>query len=149
MFIRLVDYVANLGGGVRFAVELAGALASKRAAEIEIVSHGGALERYREHVLARGIPAQLKDVAPRFVWRTQAPGRMLGIPGTGRMAGFIGAGRRTFWELPARVLDGCDVLWLPWVHRHSIPRRHFKRVVASFHDTILIDFPLPGLERLR
>ena len=114
--LRVIDYVANAGGGVRFAVELLGALARRGAGvRVQLVSHGAALTRYRALLAAAGVTeVEFRDVAPvATAWR---------------------------FDVPAAAFDDCDVAWLPWVHRHRLPPSLPSRVVGSFHDAILFQF---------
>jgi glycosyltransferase involved in cell wall biosynthesis len=116
--LRVIDYVANAGGGVRFAVELLGALARRGGGggvRVQLISHGAALNRYRQLLAAAGVAdVEFRDVEPvATAWR---------------------------FDVPAAAFDGCDVAWLPWVHRHRLPRSLPARVVGSFHDAILFQF---------
>ena len=55
MRVRIIDYVANLGGGVRFSGKLLKALTDLPCgAEFELVSHGSALERVPNFVVQLG-----------------------------------------------------------------------------------------------
>jgi glycosyltransferase involved in cell wall biosynthesis len=114
--LRVIDYVANAGGGVRFAVELLGAL-TRRGGElrVQLVSHGPALTRYRDLLAVASVPnIEFRDVPPAATpWR---------------------------FDVPRAALDGCDVAWLPWVHRHRLPDAPPVPVVGSFHDAILFQF---------
>jgi len=140
--VRIVDYVANLGGGVRFSVETLRALADHRGVSFEVVGHGDALRRYRE-LLAGVVPATFVDIPPRQAWR----GRTLlaGIPGAGPLNWLLRTNSFRILVPPA-ALEDCDLAWFPWIHRHQIPWSMAGRVVGSLHDLIAVDFPdwFPG-----
>lgn len=115
--MRVVDYVGNDGGGVRFTVELLRAMAALPGEpRFEIVSHGRALQAYRTLVANGAIPCTFTDVAPSVAdgWR---------------------------YDVPGAALADCDVAWLPWVHRHRLPPGAGERVVGSFHDAIVLTQP--------
>jgi glycosyltransferase involved in cell wall biosynthesis len=136
MRIRVVDYVANLGGGVRFAVEMIRALSRPGTDSFELVSHGAALDRYRR-LLPEGAGVRLVDLVPRNLARTRT--WMAGIPGAGPLNRLLGTGAFHF-EVPPEAVAGCDVAWFPWIHRHRLTGAPAGRVVASLHDLIVIDF---------
>ena len=137
MHLRVIDYVANAGGGIRFAVETLRALASGGASSIEVVSHGAALGRYRA-LLGEGL-VRFVDLPPANRWRAE-PLRLVGLPGEDLVGRLFGAGTSFHFDIHPRALEGADVVWLPWLHRHRLPREASGRVVASLHDLILIDF---------
>jgi glycosyltransferase involved in cell wall biosynthesis len=114
--LRVIDYVANPGGGVRFAVELLTALAHTRpGVRLQLVSHSAALQRYKDLLSSAGLTdIDYLDLAP-----TSTPWR---------------------FDIPAAALEDCDVVWLPWIHRHRLPHTHATKIVASFHDAILFQF---------
>jgi glycosyltransferase involved in cell wall biosynthesis len=111
--LRIIDYVANPGGGVRFAVELLRALATRQPTlRLQLVSHAAALQRYKDLLTVSGI--EFRDVPPASTpWR---------------------------FDIPESALDGCDLAWLPWIHRHRLPTTVSTKIVASFHDAILFQF---------
>ncbi|MGB7159650.1 MAG: glycosyltransferase [Tepidisphaeraceae bacterium] len=113
--IRVIDYTANAGGGVRFTSQLLPALMRQRAgARFELVSHGAALGRYQELLARTGVAIRTIDIAPDGTdWR---------------------------FDVSQMALDGCDLAWLPWIHRHRVAQSHAGRVVGSFHDAILFQF---------
>jgi glycosyltransferase involved in cell wall biosynthesis len=136
MKVRVIDYVANAGGGVRFTVEMLRALNARPGLSFEVVSHGPALERYRK-LLSGVAPASYLDMPPHRAWR----GRTLlaGIPGAGPLNWLLGT--PVFEYTVSRpALEDCDLVWFPWLHRHRIPWDLADRVVASLHDVIIIDF---------
>ena len=123
--IRVVDFVANAGGGMRFVGEMLLALRlTDPHLEIELVSHGEALERYR--VLLAADPVRLVDVPPRRASKVSRRVR-----------------RAADWAfgVPRHLLGDVDVVWFPWVHRHLLPRTTHSAVVGSLHDLILFQFP--------
>jgi glycosyltransferase involved in cell wall biosynthesis len=115
--LRVIDYVANAGGGVRFAVELLGALARTRPdLRVQLVSHGPALQRYQNLLTAAAVPPiDFLDLPPAATtpWR---------------------------FDVPPAAVENCDIAWFPWIHRHRLTSRPATRVVASFHDAILFQF---------
>src|SRR5688500_4393576 len=115
--VRVIDYVANAGGGERFAVELLGAPARRGAGvRVQPVSHAAALGRYQELLAAAGvIDIDFRDVAPAAppAWR---------------------------FDVPAAAFEGCDTAWLPWVHRHRLPGSLSAPVVVAFHAAIRFQF---------
>jgi glycosyltransferase involved in cell wall biosynthesis len=145
VIVRVVDYVANPGGGVRFAVEVLRALGERTAARFEIVSHGAALERYRELVSASPRTSFL-DLAPSNASRTRVVFR--GIPGAGPLNALLGTAQ-FHYQVPDAALEGAEVAWFPWLHRHRIRWSLAHRCIGSLHDVISIDFPgvLPAFQR--
>ena len=143
--LRVVDYIANPGGGVRFGVQTLLAFLERKEWQIEVVSQGEALERYRaalrglDHVAFRELPATR-------TWRDRT--YLRGIPGAGPLNWLLRTPRFHF-EVPREVFDGCDLVWLPWLHRHRIPWDLSPKAVASLHDVITIDFPgiVPAFQR--
>lgn len=142
MKIRIIDYLANPGGGVRFAVELVRGLRVRHPApEVELVSHGSALSTYAALFARAGDHPRLTDLAPPHYWKTQS--RIGGVPGTGRVKRWLGLDSQWHFEVPAAAVDDCDVAWFPWLHRHRIPLERSRHLVGSFHDAIV--FLWPGL----
>lgn len=117
MRIRVIDYIGNEGGGVRFSVELIRGFAARAGDRIEVVGHAGSLAAYRRLL---GPAAD----ACTFVAIPPAPST-------------------TAWrfDVPRAALGDCDVAWLPWVHRHRLPDGAVGAVVGSFHDAIMLAEP--------
>lgn len=136
MRVRVVDYVANGGGGVRFTVEMLRALNALPGLSFEVVSHGPALERYRK-LLSGVAPASYLDMPPHQAWRART--LLAGIPGAGPLNWFLGTPAFEY-RVSRHALEDCDLAWFPWLHRHRIPWDLADRVVASLHDVIVIDF---------
>jgi glycosyltransferase involved in cell wall biosynthesis len=136
MIVRVVDYVANPGGGVRFVLEVLRALREETEATFEIASHGAALDRYRE-LVPNPWGIALRDLEPA----NAAHARVLlqGIPGAGPLNALLGTGQFHF-DVPVRAFEGADVVWLPWLHRHRVPPGLARRCVASLHDVIALEF---------
>jgi len=136
MKIRVVDYVANLGGGVRFTVQLMRAISRSWKVSFEVVSHGDALKRYHD-LLRPLLPATYCDIEvhPRLVDRILPRT----LPGMWRLG--LHPQERYDFQLVPRVLDDCDQAWFPWSHRHHVPAQRSSKVVASLHDLILMEFP--------
>lgn len=144
MKIRVIDYLANPGGGVRFAVELVkGLRAPHPAVEIELVSHGHALRTYTGILRRGGDHIRCTDLAPSRYWKTQPAGRIAGVPGTGRVKRWLGFDSQWHFDVPAAAVARCDVAWFPWMHRHRLPEGESRHLVGSFHDAIV--FLWPGL----
>ncbi|WP_267423635.1 hypothetical protein [Methylobacterium sp. GC_Met_2] len=114
--IRIVDYVANQGGGLRFVVELVGKLLKIPGHSFDLVSGGQALERYIEVFNEKKISIQIfkDEIAP-----TKAAN---GSP----------------FLVPDVVGADADLIWLPWAHRHLISELLAKKTVATIHDVILL-----------
>ncbi len=115
MRVRIVDFVGNKGGGVRYVVESVAAMMREHAESgYELVSHGEALERYRVAFSARGVWLKLVDIEP-------------GVEGSR-------------YDVPVEAVAGCDVAWLPWMHRHRLAEGAGGSVVGTFHDAIAFEF---------
>jgi len=141
MRLRLLDYVGNLGGGIRFSTELISALMhSGEDIELELCSHGEPLERYVHMLEGAGIPFRRLDIEPLEGWRNR-PRKLWNLPRTTRLMRLLGHGDRWHIAVPERAFEGCDVVLMPWLHRHRLPERTEAQVVASFHDAILFQFP--------
>lgn len=115
MRLRIVDYVGNPGGGMRFALQMIRALCRTRPqAQLELVSFGEAADRYRRLLREHQLPVSVSPIEPEMEADAFRP--------------------------PAAVIDGCDRVWLPWQHRHLPPESDLANVVTSFHDAILFEF---------
>ena len=137
MKLRVIDYVGNPGGGIRFGVELLKALKARRDdVRIEFVSHGETLKKYRRVLGSEGVDVPTLDVRPR----NMPPARTLGIPGTSRLKQLLGCGT-SWYDVPDSALENCDVALFPWIHRHRIPGPGSSHVVGSFHDAIIFLWP--------
>lgn len=134
--LRVVDYVANIGGGTRFSVELIRALVTNHDVSIEIVSYGEGLRVYRE-LLSENEAVQFLEIAPANRWRSRG---LRGFRGARRINARLGLPQFHF-DVPEAAFDGCDLVWLPWLHRHRVPPSLLGSVVASLHDVILLQFP--------
>jgi len=138
MKLRVIDYLGNPGGGIRFGVELLKALrAAHPDVGMEFVSHGEALKRYSLALKSEGVDVPTIDVRPQ----TMPPTRTLGIPGTARLRRFLSRGTNWRYDVPDSALENCDVAWFPWAHRHRIPGPHSHHIVGSFHDVIIFLWP--------
>lgn len=137
LHLRVVDYVANLGGGVRFATETIRALLQGGHTRIEVVGYGRQLDRYR--LLLPPSPAvEFRAIRPRRQWQTHSVPAFL--PGARPLTNLLGMGR-PFFDVPDEVFDGAAVVWFPWVHHHRIPWSCAGRAVGSLHDVIAIEMP--------
>ncbi|MEZ6136561.1 MAG: glycosyltransferase [Pirellulaceae bacterium] len=137
--IRIVDYVANPGGGVRFVIELLQALVDRSDFSYELVSHGNALRRYRSLLERSRIRVQLSDIPPANNPRLD-PKVWHRIPGNALMLRLVG--RTIPWTIrvPQRAFGDCDLVWFPWIHRHEADWNTRTPLVATFHDTIGLQF---------
>ncbi len=116
--LRVIDYVGNGGGGLRFTVETLKGLAGINAPfNCQLVSHGAALQAYRELLNREHVACEFLDIAPDV----------------GPHA----------WHFTIRetAVEGADVIWLPWVHRHRMSAQFTRTTVGSFHDAIILTEP--------
>jgi glycosyltransferase involved in cell wall biosynthesis len=135
MLVRVVDYIANPGGGCRFVVEMLRAFRRVSAARFEVVSHGRGLETYAGLL---GDDFRLVDVPPSNSMRRSPPWN--GIPGARLLNAVLGT-PDFHVEVPAAAVADCDLAWFPWLHRHRVPAECTDRVVATLHDCIGLEFP--------
>jgi glycosyltransferase involved in cell wall biosynthesis len=136
MFVRVVDYVASHGGGLRFFAEMIQGLEARGGLRFEVVSHGSALEVYR-HLLQEREGLRFSEVPPGNLGRTRTPGK--GRWGSKLLDRLLGTPHFHF-EVPASVFEGCDLVWFPWAARHRIPLRCAAKAVATLHDVIILEF---------
>lgn len=118
MKLRVIDYIGNEGGGVRFTVELMRAFSDRPDIVLDLVSDGAALAAYRQLLTEAGVDCTFKRLPQE---PTSTPWR---------------------YDIPSSALSNCDVVWIPWVHRHRLPEACAARVVGSFHDAIMFTEPL-------
>src|SRR5512133_150717 len=109
MRLRIVDYVANPGGGLRFAIEAVRGLAAHGGLELEVVSHGRALQAYEKGLRGR-VDARLLDVPPANS-RAVRGRRFCSLPIAGPLARALGAGLTFHFEVPAAALEGPGLVW--------------------------------------
>lgn len=132
MNLNVVDYFGCPGGGVRFTYELVKAIAESGVGiRIKLISHGGALNRYRELFKKSSLNLILADIPPANV----RSGNLGGIRGTWSLMKYGGIAQR-FYLVPAAAMENCDVIWCPWAQNHRIDSPAGKRVVATYHDMI-------------
>jgi len=148
MLLRVVDYVGNPGGGVRFIVEAVTALAHlSDAPRIEMVSDGRAFATYESMFRDKCPNVTMRRVRPpnnpRTLmdwWYDKFPGMTIAQ----LLVRVILRGGDWYsllrFDVPEEVTHGADAVWLPWIHGHRVMGDH-RRVVATYHDTISIDFP--------
>ena len=141
--VRVVDYIANPGGGCRFVSEILRGFRKITDAEFEVVSHGLAFNRYTR-VLAGEFPVH--DLPPENAFRASPPWD--GKPGASVLNAFLRLPDFHF-DVPADVYEGCDLVWFPWMHRHRVAEHQPDRTFATFHDCISIEFPGVLRERFR
>ena len=146
MRLRIVDYVANLGGGVRFCEQTVRALVRGRDLAVELVSHGVELRRYQE--LLRSVDhVSFLDIPPANLPTFRG---FSGFRGANRLNRWLRLGKTDFhYDVPRLALADCDLVWFPWIHRHRIPRARGAKVIASLHDLIFLQLPelFPGWGR--
>ncbi len=129
MKVRVIDYMASHGGGMRVPFELLTALAELRPkVRFELVSHGAALDRYRGLLSSLGNHVEFVDIRPRSSWAMRYP----------RLLRVLRMGTENHFDVPEAAFRECDVAWLPWFHQHRIPDSVSCKVIASFHDTIVM-----------
>lgn len=145
MGLRVVDYIANPGGGVRFTVELLRALRAILDVRVELVSHGDALERYRA-LIGEDAGVEFRDLPPANRWRART--LLAGVPGAVPL-NYVLQTNCFHRDVSPAALEGCQVAWFPWLHRHRIPARLASGVVGTLHDVITLDFPgiVPEFQR--
>jgi len=125
--LRVVDYLQNPGGGERFVEAVLRHLPPDEV-ELTLVSNGAALDRYVALAARIARPIRFIDCQPA---EHQSALRVNGE------CMVMGGG---FFEVPPAILDQADVIWFPWVHRHLLPLTKLTRVVATFHDAIMVEF---------
>lgn len=145
MRLRVVDYVANLGGGIRFSVEAMRPLLERGDVRLDVVSHGSGLERYRS-LLASRDRCRVIDLPPANLHRLNVI--MQGKPGAGPLNWLLGRPEFHF-DVPKEALEDTDVVWFPWLHRHRVPSQPVPRIIGSLHDVIILEFPGIVPERFR
>jgi hypothetical protein len=129
MKVRVIDYMANHGGGMRVSFELLTAFAELRPeVRFELVSHGAALDRYRALLSSLGDCVEFVDIRPRISLTMRYPRLLTVLP----------MGKERHFDVPEAAFRECDVAWLPWFHQHRIPDSVAVKVIVSFHDTILM-----------
>lgn len=141
MLIRVVDYLANLGGGSRFTEEMLHALLElENSLDIEVVSYGRAADRYEAFAAGEDGPnrVRVRRVRPSNAWRARTPGRLWGIKGSARLSQRLGFGTQSYFEVPAGVATGCDLVWFPWGSRHRLLGDAGGRVLVTMHDVIYL-----------
>lgn len=141
--VRVVDYLANPGGGCRFVAEMLRAFREVTDARFEVVSHGPGFERYRR-LLDPAIPVM--DQPPSNARRAFPP--WSSVRGAAVAQALLGLPDFHF-DVPPAALQACDVVWFPWSHRHRLPSRPDARAIATFHDCISLEFPGVLRERFR
>jgi hypothetical protein len=140
MRVRVIDYVGNYGGGVRFSAEVLRVLTCKYPdVGFELVSYGSCLERYKDLFRSAGVCVPVIPLRPRRAWLNVRNHRVL----TGRWGTIVKRMLNpvTKWgyEVPAEAFLGCDRVWMPWIHWHETGEAPLDRVVGSFHDAIIFD----------
>lgn len=144
MKLRVVDSVLNPGGGERFLSQMVRALllASKNI-EIDLC---GSLASLKGLESIQSIdPNRIKV----FLITKHGLSTMSSFTGISKLAKNIAWLQRKLrlggwtFNLPPKLFEGCDLVWLPWATRHRLPALSpdlESRVLTTFHDTILLDF---------
>jgi len=142
MHIRVVDYVGNDGGGLRFSVEVLRVLTRKHpAVQFELVSYGQCLQRYVAVLGSAGVSIPLVSLRPEGAWQNIRNHQFLaGRSGT-LVKRVLNPVTKWSYDLPAGAFFGCDRVWMPWIHWHQAAGGTHTRVVGSFHDAIIFDEP--------
>jgi glycosyltransferase involved in cell wall biosynthesis len=143
MKIRIIDYVANHGGGIRFSIELFKALEKlSKNYSFEILSTGIALERYKKSILEleKEIKCDFIDF-PTDLHYKNFKKKFFNLPGSQHLSPLFGYGSRWHFPVPRKALEGCDIIWFPWAHQHKLPPESNSNITASIHDLILFEFP--------
>lgn len=130
--LRIVDYVGNLGGGIKYARMLIGCLDET---DVRLQSSGAVLDRYREALA--GLPVSFVERRPfskLWEWASRTKGLR-------RLADLLGGGN-TSWTIVAPASPGTDgdVVLLPWLHRHDVSRISGRKI-GIFHDAIFFVMP--------
>lgn len=137
MKIRVIDYVGNQGGGVRYTVEVLKALMNIRSDfQFELVSYGSSLERYGKLLLDEGIRLQAVSIKPTGYLQNQLVTLAGALSLSRPLPGIFGSWRQWHFEVPEHAFDDCDLVWFPWMHKHRIPPNTSRKVVGTFHDSI-------------
>ena len=138
MIIRVIDYIANHGGGMRISSEIIYALLDLQPdVEFELVSHGAALARYQALLSPLGGRVRFVDVKPGGSWGARYP-KVLQAAYAAQLFGLPGLLKERHFDVPEAALENCAVAWLPWLMQHRVPNSFSPKVMASFHDTILM-----------
>lgn len=142
MRLRVVDYVANPGGGMRYIAQALRAMSAVEGGlRVEVVSHGEALGRYRAGLAEVGVAAAYSDAPPR----NRAARALYGarrVKALRRWLGARGVHAPIQFRVPRWVTRGdADAVWFPWVHLHMPPPAGPVPVVATLHDLIFFTDP--------
>ena len=147
MKLTIIDYVGNLGGGARFVSEVLHALADRDEIQgIELRSSGMACQHYRSllgALIARG-RLDILNVPPAYGLQSRHchPRWWHALPGM-TLAPRLWFGRRwasDVWFIDPPPYQDDGVIWLPWAHTHQLSEPTKAPIVATFHDTIKLDF---------
>ena len=145
MKIRLVDYVGNPGGGMRFAGETLKAFArSGLPVDFEVISYDAAATRYRNVISRLEVNWLVTEIEPDGYRYNRLPPNILGVRGTWRLSQMLFRGYATKWcyDVPERAFRDCDLVWFPWAHQHRMPAScDAKCVVGTFMDAHYFTFP--------
>lgn len=121
MKLRVIDYVGNKGGGLRFTIEMIRGL--NRIApdiSIELVSDGLSFKQYKDLVDQNGLCCDVRQKSPDSVSKN----------------GWV-------FTIPNEELLGCDKIWLPWGHRHHINSGvNHASLLVTLHDLLVITVPI-------
>ena len=149
MKIRIIDFVGNPGGGLRFVVELLKAMkALDPDIEIEFVSHGQALHRYLDIFNYSNLDLEVVELNSSWSSGIRQIIPRKWFPGKKFLKEIITPFIQWHYHVPPDLAEDCDVLWLPWLHWHRVPLSISKKVVSSFHDAIVLQFET-GLAKSR
>ena len=131
--LRVIDHVANVGGGTKYVLRLLDAL--RESWDIQLHSQPMGLRRYRQ--AAHGKDIDLREAWPTSVVPILADQSPLFV----RWLGMFQQEHRgwTFGVREQPCPDLC-INFFPWLHRHNL--QQFKgRGVGVFHDALFFQIP--------
>jgi glycosyltransferase involved in cell wall biosynthesis len=131
--LRVIDHVANSGGGIKYVLHLLDDLAATW--NVELHAQPMALARYRK--AAGGRPLRLREAWPLNL----QPVLSDQSPFFHKCAVQFWCGHRS-WSFQVRPFapDDGGVSFFPWLHRHDL-RRFRGRGLGVFHDAIIFHIP--------
>ncbi len=131
--LRVIDHVANSGGGIKYVLRLLDNL--RESWQVQLCAQPVALERYRQ--AARGMPLDFRrtwplNLAPVLADRSPRFAQWL--------ARRSNSHRAWSYQVRAPNLDDGGVSFFPWLHRHDL--RNFQgHGLGVFHDAIFFRMP--------
>jgi glycosyltransferase involved in cell wall biosynthesis len=139
--VRVIDYVGNLGSGLRVAGQVARGIRLRHPeVDFELVSHGRGIGTYWRLQNDPRDAWKVVDIPPSGYARNVGDRNIAGIRGGWRLwrAGEkLGLRYPLKWsfDVPAAALCACEVAWFPFAHVHRVADScDTSRIVATFHD---------------